>query len=286
MHYYQLGFHILLLSVIGLLYQTHGHENDEDKTGYEGLTEQDMNEMCMDPGLIAGIMKARAEAGQGQSDSQGQQTNNLPPPSPPRRPATDDDDDEDLRRILAESAQAFQTHNNAIDDENLQRALRESEQAFQSNDNDDYQSVIEASMRELQSQEEKQIQLARTLSMGHSRNNYDNGVGSDNEDIETQQALFRSLSVQSNQSRNANMIKPKKKKKSTTTTTTKGKKKRNEEVSSSSSSTRSSSSSSTRRSSQSKPQEVKEEPSISAGSSSRSKTKKDNKGEKGSGNMK
>ncbi|KAL3124271.1 hypothetical protein niasHT_006659 [Heterodera trifolii] len=235
MHYYLLGFHILLFSVICLLYQTHGHENDEAYTGYEGVVEKYM-------------------------------------------------------------------HDIGKDDLSLQLALRKSEQGFQSNDNDDYQSVIEASMRELQSQEEKQFELAQTLSMGQSRNNYDNGVGSDNEDIETQQALFQSLSLQSNQrrnnrvsnpqpsndrefnaeqyygeasssSRNANMIKPKKKnKKSTTTTTTNGKKKRNDEVPSSSS---------TRRSSQSKPQEAKEEPSTSAGSSSRSKTKKDTNEEKG-----
>ncbi|KAL3076131.1 hypothetical protein niasHS_013678 [Heterodera schachtii] len=374
MHYYQLGFHILLLSVIGLLYQAHGHENDEDQTGYENLTEQDMNEMCMDPGLIAGIMKARAETGQAQSNAQGQQANNSHPTSPPRPPATgptvtqsapsrptvtapsrptvtapsrptvtesapsrptvtqqqneDDDDDDDfqenLQRAFRESEQDFQSKNNAIyeenlrrtlaesaqalnndDDvyeENLRRALADSAQAIQSNNDHDFQNIIEASKRESALEEEKQFELARTLSMGHSRNNYDNGVGSDNEDIETQQALIRSFSVQSNQRRNnrvsnpqpsndrefnaeqyygeasssgnANVTKPKKKKKKD------GNKKTEAEMPLLSSLS-SSSSSSTRRLTRSRTTtKVKEEPSTSAGSLRRSKTKKETRKEK------
>nr|WBO26506.1 UIM1 [Heterodera glycines] len=380
MHSYQLGFHILLFSIIGLLYQAHGHENDEANTGYEGLSEQDMNDMGMDPGLIAGIMKARAEAGQGQSDAQGQQANNSPPPSAPRSPVTgptviqsapsrptvtqqqnednwfghdetnwndhndhnngthvpagssspvyrenwdnhddvnwfagnddhnngihapglgdssfpahgDDDFQENLQRAFRESEQDFQSKNNAIYEENLRRALADSAQAIQSNNDHDFQSVIEAS---LALEEEKQIQLARTLSMGHSRNNYDNGVGSDNEDIETQQALIRSFSVQSNQRRsnrvsnpqdsdaeqyygeassstNANVIKPKKKKKKN------GNKKTEAERSLLSSSPSPSTQRLTRSRTTTK---VKEEPSTSAESLRRSKTKKETRKEK------
>ncbi|KAL3113371.1 hypothetical protein niasHT_013197 [Heterodera trifolii] len=93
-----------------------------------------------------------------------------------------DDDDADLRRILAETAQDIQP-----------------------NDSDEIQSAIEAS---LALEDERQIQLARKDSMREPRNNYDKGIGSDNEEIGMQEVLYRSLSTNSNQRRNNRVSNP------------------------------------------------------------------------------